>query len=49
MAFLNLNKAFDTLDHRILNKLYHYGFRGVGIAFMVRKLFIQQIPAGLYP
>ena len=45
--FLDLRKAFDTIDHQILmRKLYHYGFRGnmhnyIRSYFMNRKQFTQ--------
>ena len=45
--FIDLKKAFDTIDHNILsNKLYHYGMRGISNDWIKsylenRKQFVQ--------
>ena len=46
-VFIDLKKAFNTLNHEILvNKLYHYGIRGIVLEWIVsylskRKQFVQ--------
>ena len=53
-VFIDLKKAFDTVDHKIiLHKLDHYGFRGVinkwFSSYLDGRYLKGKIPLVVYP
>ena len=47
--FIDLKKAFDTINHDIINKLdqYQYHFKGTGTAFLKQYSALNTTPTGV--